>query len=301
VSIDSSLAAHVAARKAGQADVTFAQQLDGVNRLFATRFVTCGGEPATIVGTDASETLNGTAGDDVIVGFGGNDRINGLGGNDKICGGDGSDILDGGSGADVINGQAGADTAAYGGHTAGVTVSLDNAANDGNSDDGPVGARDNVGTDTENINGSSGADTLTGSARNNSFAGNSGADVFKGLGGIDTVTYLTRNVGVTVDIDGVADDGNANDGPVGARDNVMPDIENLTGGAGADTLRGSSGANVLRGGAGADSLFGLGGNDVLFANDGAVDSAIDCDGGTTDVAHVDPGDPATVGCESVGP
>jgi hypothetical protein len=261
----------------------------------------CLGKLATITGSNGNDNIVGTAGNDVIVGVDGNDTISGLGGNDRICGGDGADKMIGGNGADIISGQAGADTADYGGRTAGVTVSLDNAANDGNSNDGPAGARDNVRTDTENVNGGSGADTLTGSAVKNSFAGNSGADVFNGLGGIDTVSYLTRNVGVTVDIDGVADDGNANDGPAGARDNVMPDIENLTGGAAADTLRGSSGVNVLRGGAGADSLFGLGGNDVLFANDGAADSAIDCDGGTTDVAHVDPSDPATVGCESVGP
>jgi hypothetical protein len=52
---------------------------------------------------------------------------------------------------------------------------------------------------------------------------------------------------------------------------------------------------------GADSLFGLGGNDTLFANDGTADTKIDCDGGTADSAHVDGSDPATVGCESVGP
>jgi Ca2+-binding RTX toxin-like protein len=261
----------------------------------------CAGVEATIVGTSAGEVINGTAGGDVIVGLGGNDTINGLAGNDRICGGNGADKMIGGSGADIISGQAGVDVAHYGSRTTGVTVTLDNAANDGNSDDGLAGARDNVRADTENVNGGSGADTLTGSGGKNSLAGNSGADVFNGLGGIDTVTYFTRNVGITVDIDGVADDGNANDGPAGARDNVMPDVENLSGGDGADTLRGSPGVNVLRGGAGTDSLFGLGGNDVLFANDGAADSAIDCDGGATDVAHVDPGDPATVGCETVGP
>jgi hypothetical protein len=70
------------------------------------------------------------------------------------------------------------------------------------------------------------------------------------------------------------DDGNSNDGPQGARDNVKSDVENLIGGSG---------------------------NDTLFANDGVADIAIG-DGGATDSAHVDSGvDPPTTGCESVGP
>jgi Ca2+-binding RTX toxin-like protein len=158
-----------------------------------------------------------------------------------------------------------------------------------------------VRSDIENLNGGAGADTLTGSAAKNSLAGHAGADVFSGLGGIDTVTYTTRTIGITVDIDNVADDGNSDDGPPGARDNVKSDVENLTGGGGADTLTGSALANILRGGAGADSLLGLGANDTLFANDGVADTAINCDGGTADSAHVDAQDPATVGCESVGP
>jgi Ca2+-binding RTX toxin-like protein len=41
----------------------------------------------------------------------------------------------------------------------------------------------------------------------------------------------------------------------------MDSIENLTGGAGGDTLIGDGGANVLSGGAGADVLWGMGGAD----------------------------------------
>jgi photosystem II stability/assembly factor-like uncharacterized protein len=261
----------------------------------------CEGQRATIIGTAAGETLTGTAGDDVIVGLGGDDRINGLGGNDKICGGAGRDNIDGGFGADVMRGDAGLDTARYTARKAGVTVDIDNVADDGNSDDGPASARDNVKSDIENLSGGSGADTLTGNAGNNLIAGDSGADVMSGMGGIDTVSYQTRTVGVTVDIDNVADDGNSDDGPLGARDNVKTDLERLIGGAGADTLTGSGVANVLTGGLGADRLFGLGAGDTLLANDGVADVTIDCDGGTLDVARVDPSDPPTVGCESVGP
>jgi len=58
---------------------------------------------------------------------------------------------------------------------------------------------------------------------------------------------------------------------------------------------------LLTGGPGADVLIALGGNDELYANDGAADTQIDCDGGTRDIAHLDGTDPASSGCETVGP
>jgi len=45
--------------------------------------------------------------------------------------------------------------------------------------------------------------------------------------------------------------------------------DNLTGGAGADTLDGGNGKDVLAGGAGDDHLFGGNGKDVLDGGDGA--------------------------------
>jgi Ca2+-binding RTX toxin-like protein len=105
---------------------------------------------------------------------------------------------------------------------------------------------------------------------------------------------------VSVDIDNVADDGNASDATGSTRDNVMTDIENVIGGKGADALIGSAAINSLTGGLGMDMLHGLAGNDTLFANDGIADSMLDCGAGT-DSVHVDTADPATTGCESVGP
>jgi Ca2+-binding RTX toxin-like protein len=75
----------------------------------ATPPVTCNGLPATIVGTDSSETINGTNQRDVIQGLGGNDRIRGRGGNDVICGGEGNDRLSGKAGADELFGENGDD------------------------------------------------------------------------------------------------------------------------------------------------------------------------------------------------
>lgn len=71
----------------------------------------CAGVPATVVGTNRSETLRGTRGRDVFVAKRGNDRIIGLGGNDIACGGPGNDTLLGGPGDDVLVGEAGRDVA----------------------------------------------------------------------------------------------------------------------------------------------------------------------------------------------
>lgn len=70
---------------------------------------TCGGAPATVVGSAGADVLDGTPGPDVIVGLGGADTLRGLGGSDRICGGGGGDRLVGGSGADRLWGQAGRD------------------------------------------------------------------------------------------------------------------------------------------------------------------------------------------------
>ena len=69
----------------------------------------CGGQRATIIGTDAPETFKGTKAADVMVGNGGNDKLVGRGGKDRICGGTGNDKLKGGSGNDRLFGDAGKD------------------------------------------------------------------------------------------------------------------------------------------------------------------------------------------------
>ena len=70
----------------------------------------------------------------------------------------------------------------------------------------------------------------------------------------------------------IALDGAPNDGAAGEYDHVLTDVENATGGSGADTLIGSSLANVLHGGPGNDLLDGKLGADTLYGDTG-VDSA----------------------------
>lgn len=66
-----------------------------------TPIPTCGGETATLVGTEGPDMLTGTEGNDVIVALGGDDLVNGGGegiGIDVICGGEGNDTLNAGGG-----------------------------------------------------------------------------------------------------------------------------------------------------------------------------------------------------------
>ena len=147
--------------------------------------------------------------------------------NDGIRGGPGDDVLTGGSGAELIAGDEGSDT----------------------------------------MHGGAGNDVLR-----EAFSGPSAdaldADVFIGGSGVDFAGYGTSSqsatIGVTADLDGVADDGQPGEG-----DEFRTDIENLSGtGLGNDTLVGDDGPNILEGLDGADSLRGGGGNDNLRGQGG---------------------------------
>ena len=86
--------------------------------------------------------------------------------------------------------------------------------------------------------------------------------------GIDSISVFNRLTGVTIDLDGVADDGASCPGASCEGDNVMPDVETVNGGEGNDILTGNGGANRLRGEQGNDQLNALGGDDELLGEDG---------------------------------
>jgi Ca2+-binding RTX toxin-like protein len=205
-------------------------------------------------------------------------------GNDTMTGGSAGDTFVSGTGADVLGGGAGVDVVDYSARTNALTVTIDGVANDGEAGEG-----DNVKTDVEMVTGGSGNDSLTGSGSNNSLYGGPGADslsggsgndlldggsgpdVLNGGAGTDTADYSSRSAPVYLTIDGAANDGEAGEG-----DNIGSDVENLTGGAGDDTLAGSNAANVLSGGPGRDvawygnrtEMLGISLDD--WANDGAA-------------------------------
>jgi Ca2+-binding RTX toxin-like protein len=222
-----------------------------------------GADDDTLIGGPNADTLSGGPGSDSLKGEGGNDTLNGDGGNDA---------LDGGTGADTHNGGSGFDLADYSLRTTAVTADLDGAA-----DDGETVEADNVKPDVEEIDGGSGDDVLTGNNAVNVISGGAGDDVLdpgRGTGdrliggvGADTVTYAARTAAVSIDLDGVADDGE-----LGELDLIETDVENLTGGAGNDRLTGAGGANLLNGAAGNDVLDGGTGNDLLLGGTG-IDTA----------------------------
>lgn len=118
-------------------------------------------------------------------------------------------------------------------------------------------------------------------------------DTVRGGAGIDTAEYDGTEEAFRISLDGVA-----NDGRPGERDNVMPDVENVTGSQLGNVLVGSDVANALQGGGANDQLTGGRGRDRLSAGagddtidalDGAAGDSIDCSDGF-DVAFVDAGD-----------
>jgi Ca2+-binding RTX toxin-like protein len=205
------------------------------------------------------------------------DLIRGGSGNDTVFSGFGDDLLFGRGASDSLFGMAGMD-----------------AVSGGSGNDTLVG-----GMGADRVIGGGGDDLL------GEPAGFSGArDFLKGGIGADTVDfgYLGSAEGVTVSLDGLA-----NDGPPGAKDNVAGDIETVVGTRFDDTLEGNGhandlvggdGADVLVGGAGHDTLLGDHGNDHIDARDGSRDRVI-CGTGPADVADVDAEDSVTPSCEIV--
>ena len=295
-----------------------------------------GADIENLVGTRAADVLSGNDQPNVIDGGGGDggqagDTLNGLGGNDTLHtnnpfrstlngdggddrlfsartlnGGDGDDLLARSSGgipvAATVTGGSGIDTVDYGTWASyePVAITLDDIANDGTP-----GLGDNVSSDVENVRGGMGADSLTGNTQDNRFDGRGGGDTIAGGGGSDTIDYSARGAfpsdGVSVTLDGVANDGAAfdpNASGTAELDNIQPDVENVIGTPAGDVLTGSSAANRLDSGASDDVLSGLGGADVLVGGDG-VDVA-DYDDRSADVA-VTLGGSATSGNADDGP
>jgi hypothetical protein len=108
------------------------------------------------------------------------------------------------------------------------------------------------------VDGGSGSDRLRADTYSELFGG-PGPDV---VAGTATASYAALAAGVTVTLDGVA-----NDGAPGEGDNVMTNA--VIGSDGADTMTGNDAANDLSGRGGDDVLFGAGGADTLRGDAGA--------------------------------
>lgn len=212
--------------------------------------------------------------DDVekVIGANGPDHFTGNGFANVFLGDDAGDLLEGAGGADDLDGGFGTDEL-HGG-------------------EGPD--RLKGGGDTDVVSGEGGDDLLDGDGFSRGYP-----DVISGGTGGDTVTYAERQNPVTVDFDGVADDGEANE-----QDKVEADVEHAIGGKAGDTLTGNAKANRLsggdgndrlEGGPGADGLDGGAGDDTILARDGVADT-VTCGAGV-DTVDADPVDTLAADCE----
>jgi Ca2+-binding RTX toxin-like protein len=251
--------------------------------------------------TDLVANIIGDEGDDVLEGGDADEAFNGQWGDDLMYGGDGEDRFFHEPGNDLMSGQGGTDTALYTSAPSAVDVTL---IDDVQFDDGIAGEPDRIvgvedlygsayddrlfGTDGANlILGRAGNDTIRALAGDDLIDGEQGGDDIGGGGNFDTVTYEDRTAAVTVTLNSIAGDGQANE-----NDNVRHDIENLEGGSGPDTFTAQADLvkkNTLNGNGGADTLNGAAGNDEV--NGGTGDDTIIGDvgsdsydgGGGTDV------------------
>lgn len=270
---------------------TYVIALGGGNDTFSGQ----GGAVSASHLTTGVTALTAITRDLTVNGGDGNDTITGGDGDDTLSGGAGDDTFKASAtadGADVFAGDAGVDTVDYSARTGNLTVTLDGVANDGLASE-----TDNVGVSVENVTGGSGNDTITGSNISNTLKGGDGNDTLNGGtgnadctldvdvldggagddtftggaaadcgdtftcgAGSDVVTYASRTNALTISIDNVANDGEADEG-----DSVKTDCEKVVGGAGNDTITGSAAGDILDGGPGDDTLNGGAGDDTFIA------------------------------------
>jgi len=145
-------------------------------------------------------------------------------GDDTLVGGPSADFFSGGLGNDAIQGMGGNDQLSG-----------------------------NAGNDT--IDGGAGIDFLTCDAGNDTVSG--GAGIF------DQYACATAASGMTITLDGVA-----NDGVAGETDNIAADIEAVIGSRFNDSITGAAGRQQIQGGEGNDTLVGGAGSDLLNGNEG---------------------------------
>ena len=201
-------------------DVVTEAEGEGTDTVVAQLSHTLGAQVENLTLAENAAALNGTGNAlaNVLVG-------NGL--DNLLAGGGGDDTLTGGLGNDTLSGGAGSDTATYADATAGLVLSLAQAAGQA------VGV---LGTDVlisiENLIGGAGHDRLSGDEAANRLEGGAGRDSLAGGAGKDT-------------LEGGLDD------------------DSLEGGLGNDLLQGGAGNDTLAGGAGDNTLVGGDGLDVV--------------------------------------
>ena len=189
-------------------------------------------------------TVNSGSGPDVLTaGSQGPLTFNAGGGDDSVYSGPGDDVLHGGEGADRLFGREG----------------NDQVLGEGGNDEA------NGGPGNDLVDGGVGDDGLE-HCSNCIGSGNDpgvGADTYAGGPGADKLWLDGRSSGMTISIDGQANDGSSGEG-----DNVGSDIEAIDGTVHNDVFFGSAGVDNFSGNSGNDEIHGAGGNDDLYGGGG---------------------------------
>ena len=242
-------------------------------------------------GNDGDDVLLGGFGADTLHGDDGADRLEGGADNDRLYGGAGDDVLDGGAGDDTIRGGAGDDTIVglsgkddIDGGAGHDTLDASGLAGDGYSgvfvdmltsntyyDYGTstrgtiMNVEEVVGTAHNDIffAGASN-DWFDGGAGDDIFIGGAGADYFWGGMGVDHASYSSAGSGVTVALQSFNSSGTGD-----ARNDVLLQVENLSGSRYADSLTGDTQNNVIWGDAGNDVIDPRTGSDTVYGGRGA--------------------------------
>ncbi len=155
---------------------------------------------------------------------------------DTLTGNTAGNMIEGGLGNDVLDGGAGTDTVSYEHAPSTVTVNL---ALQGRAQNTGAAGNDTL-LNFEN---------LTGSAFDDTLAGNTGSNVLDGGAGIDMLTYAAASAGVNISLAATTMQATG-----GAGHDTIRNFENLTGSAFNDTLGGDGNDNILDGGAGSDTV-----------------------------------------------
>jgi len=284
----------------------------------------------TLNGNWGDDTLEGGAGDDVLNGFWGTDTASyaqdtagvtatlsiaddgtpsgtatgaaigtdtlldienlvGGAGDDILTGNAYSNLLEGGAGNDTLDGGWGTDTVSFSGALEDIVVVLTDPSSEPDGIAGGSATGADIGMDTlrniENITGGAGDDSITGNSLDNILDGGAGDDLLDGGKGTDTATYAEARSSITVDLGA----GTAVGSDFGS--DTLVNIENVTGGNGADRMTGDAADNVLIGGDGNDLIDGGDGNDEIHG-DGLPDYAdgvLDADLIATDIPYTGSG------------
>jgi len=249
-------------------------------------------------GADGNDTLynienvKGSAHDDTITGDSGDNTLEGLAGDDHFYVSAGTDTIDGGSNnangdtIDASNSSVAHTISLKDGQVFGEGYSsisgIENAIGSSNKDiivgsDGKNTLQGGINEDT--IYGGAGDDFIYGGTQDDTLSGGVGDDYIDGgsasLGGTgDVATYSDITTGgVTVDLR--IQDGTTSQNTVNAGNDILVDIENLTGTSFDDTLIGDTNDNTLLGGSGNDTFIGNGST--------GTGDFIDGEGGTDDL------------------